>query len=55
VGKAELAAQLEVWREAGMDAHIAPAMHDVYALLAGNVDGVVPDLMEQVGRGREWG
>jgi hypothetical protein len=49
VGKAQLAAQLEVWRGAGMDAYVAPAMHDVYALLAGDVDGVTPQLMAQVG------
>ena len=45
MGKAQLAGQLEVWREAGMDVHVPPAMRDVYALLAGDVDSVVPRLM----------
>lgn len=39
VAKEELAAQLAVWHDAGMDAHIPQAMHDVYALLAGGVGG----------------
>jgi nuclear pore complex protein Nup98-Nup96 len=42
--RGQVAAQLGVWREAGMEALVDPGLARVYQLLAGRVDDVIPTL-----------
>lgn len=42
--KQQIAAQLAVWRDAGFEAHIDPTLRQVYQLLAGHAEQVVPSM-----------